>query len=240
MFNKIRHNDSPTIRGFGVNIDSEFVKVPARQLEAPVIEYAENHLEKVKDGVWKIDRHQFIDAQRLEYAVFNFNFQTNDNEIMDLSRQLSSYGKTLNMDLPQKPTIYRKIADRQLDQQLRNMNNMMNDIAKDRKIRIVFCVIPQNNPKMYAKIKQSAELQYAVLTQCIKSSTVFKKRNDGSTIVNLLLKVNAKLNGTNHKLQKSPLLDGECMIIGADVTHPSPDQRDIPRYVYIFRVYITH
>lgn len=100
--------------------------------------------------------------------------------------------------------------------------------AKREGIRILFCVIPDSGPT-YAKIKQLAETRIGVLTQCIKGGTVFKKRTDGSTISNILLKCNAKLNGTNHRLNDSPILDGKCMLIGADVTHPSPDQKNIPR-----------
>lgn len=105
----------------------------------------------------------------------------------------------------------------------------MDKIAKEGKIRILFVVVPDGGP-MYAKIKQTAEIQCGILTQCIKSFTVYKKRTDPSTISNILLKVNAKLNGTNHKLQASPIMNGsKCMLIGADVTHPSPDQTKIPR-----------
>lgn len=46
-------------------------------------------------------------------------------------------------------------------------------------------------------MKQVAELNVGVLTQCLKSGTVFKKLND-ATIGNILLKVNAKLDGINH------------------------------------------
>lgn len=102
-------------------------------------------------------------------------------------------------------------------------------IGREKKIRIVFCVIPDSG-QTYARIKQAAEIDYGVLTQCIKGNTVFRKRRDGSTISNILLKVNAKLNGTNHRLTSSPILNGKVMLIGADVTHPSPEQTQIPRY----------
>lgn len=109
-------------------------------------------------------------------------------------------------------------------------HNIQNELEKAKKegIRILFCVIPDSGPT-YAKIKQLAEIRIGVLTQCIKGGTVFKKRTDGSTISNILLKCNAKLNGTNHRLNDSPILYGKCMLIGADVTHPSPDQKNIPR-----------
>lgn len=111
-------------------------------------------------------------------------------------------------------------------------------IGKQKEIGILFCIIPDNGPT-YAKIKQMSELRYGVLTQCIKAVTISKKRKDPSTISNILLKVNAKLNGTNHKLQSTPILYGKkCMVVGADVTHPSRDQTTIPRYKINFLITI--
>lgn len=102
---------------------------------------------------------------------------------------------------------------------------------KQKKCQILFCVIP-NGGDTYSRVKQIAELQLGILTQCIKAQTVFRKRTDQSTISNILLKVNAKLNGFNHKIKNSVILKkSKCMLIGADVTHPSPDQRRIPSVV---------
>lgn len=114
----------------------------------------------------------------------------------------------------------RSASPNEIDRVLTNIRN--------RKCSILFCIIPDRGD-FYARIKQAAELRCGVLTQCIKAGTVFRKRSDGSTISNILLKVNAKLNGSNHKLQTTPVLDDKCMLVGADVTHPSPDQTKIPR-----------
>lgn len=127
------------------------------------------------------------------------------------------------MNLADKPTFIRPVDNRNIGNIQKELEN-----AKKEGIRILFCVIPDSGPT-YAKIKQLAETRIGVLTQCIKGSTVFKKRADGSTISNILLKVNAKLNGTNHRLNASPILNDKCMLIGGDVTHPSPDQKSIPR-----------
>lgn len=128
-----------------------------------------------------------------------------------------------NLNLAEKPLYIRPVDNR-------NFANIQKELekAKEDGIRILFCVIPDAGPT-YAKIKQLAETRIGVLTQCIKGTTVFKKRTDGSTISNILLKVNAKLNGSNHRLNDSPILKDKCMLIGADVTHPSPDQKQIPR-----------
>lgn len=103
-------------------------------------------------------------------------------------------------------------------------------ISERKELEIIFVVIPDGG-QIYGKIKKMAEIDHGVLTQCIKSKTIKNKCTDKSTISNIMLKVNAKLNGTNHKLKNCPLLTGKkCMFIGADVTHPSPDQTKIPRF----------
>lgn len=134
--------------------------------------------------------------------------------------------------MAEEPNEIRSIGDRDFRRTEQMMDKEMERFGKERKVQIVFVIVPDSGPT-YAKVKQKAEINYGVLTQCIKGNTVFRKRNDGSTISNILLKVNAKLNGTNHKLQSSAILSkapGKIMVIGADVTHPSPEQKTIPRY----------
>lgn len=90
----------------------------------------------------------------------------------------------------------------------------------ERNIELLFCVIPDRGDT-YAKVKQCAELECGILTQCIKAVTLQRKGTDQSTVSNILLKVNAKLNGTNHKLaanSRPPLMKRPFMLIGADVT----------------------
>lgn len=129
------------------------------------------------------------------------------------------------MQLTNRPEFIQTIDERDL----RRIQNELERIGEKKTVDILFCVIPNSGPT-YAKIKQLAEIRTGVLTQCIKAATVFNKRRDGSTISNILLKVNTKLNGTNHKLVTNPILSGtKVMVMGADVTHPSPEQNRIPR-----------
>lgn len=103
----------------------------------------------------------------------------------------------------------------------------------DKNIELLFCIIPDRGDT-YSKVKQCAELECGILTQCIKQFTLTKKGSDPSTVSNILLKVNAKLNGTNHKMTKGTLpvpMRKPFMLIGADVTHPSPGQEHIPSVV---------
>lgn len=94
---------------------------------------------------------------------------------------------------------------------------------------LVFVILPNFPDNVYAMVKQAAELSTGLLTQCLRSKTLQNRIDDESTFSNLLLKVNAKRDGTNHKFYRPPkCLLVPCMIMGADVTHPSPDARNIP------------
>lgn len=114
--------------------------------------------------------------------------------------------------------------DRDLDSHFKDLKSKQYDL--------VFVVIP-NRGATYEIIKQKAELQYGILTQCIKQNN-FERRLNPQLVDNVLLKVNSKLNGINHKLKDDVRLKqilSNVMYLGADVTHPSPDQREIPSIV---------
>lgn len=120
---------------------------------------------------------------------------------------MATVSKSTGLQLANEPEYKKTVGDRDL----RDVERELQNVGKDKEIRILFCIIPDGGPT-YAKIKQLAEINYGVLTQCIKNTTINRKVNDGSTISNILLKVNAKLNGTNHRLLASPILSGYFLV----------------------------
>lgn len=92
LLNQIRHNESQTIRGFGLGIDENFVKVPARQLYPPVIQYGNSTLKPSK-GVWRGENMKFLMPQNMptEWSILNTNMRTRQNELDDLARMVSLY-----------------------------------------------------------------------------------------------------------------------------------------------------
>lgn len=59
LINQIQHNKSRTIQGFGLQVDPNFIKVDARQLEPPKIQYGNRTIEPMK-GVWRGESMQFL------------------------------------------------------------------------------------------------------------------------------------------------------------------------------------
>lgn len=75
-----------------------------------------------------------------------------------------------------------------------------------------------------------AELKVGIVTQCLAVNNISDSNKFESVIGNLILKLHAKLNGINHIVQApaehhkefSVFQREAVMVLGADVTHPSP------------------
>lgn len=114
----------------------------------------------------------------------------------------------------------------------RDYRSLLSVLQEKTHYDLVFVIIPPEK-QYHAWVKQIAELKMGFLTQCIQINTLKYKLND-STIRNILLKVNTKMNGTNHTICDLNLIsDKPCMVMGADVTHPGPQAPTIPSVVAV-------
>lgn len=83
-----------------------------------------------------------------------------------------------------------------------------------------------SDTNIYPLVKQEAELNVGCLTQCLQTKTI-DRDHIAPNLSTLLLKINAKLNGTNFILAKKPLcLSGNVMFMGADMTHCTLGRED--------------
>lgn len=87
LLDKVKHNQSPIIRGFGLELDMNFAKVKARCLVAPKIEYSGNKMVEVKNGVWRGEGMPFLIPESAnKWAILNANERTKNDELQDLAR----------------------------------------------------------------------------------------------------------------------------------------------------------
>ncbi|XP_039229501.1 protein argonaute-2 isoform X3 [Drosophila yakuba] len=223
------HNLDPTISRFGIRIANDFIMVSTRTLNPPQVEYQGNKYCGVRNGSWRMDNMKFLEPKPKahKWAILYFDpkygRKIHFNQVADFERNVLGQSKSVNISLESKAEIRTFSDDRSLDDVFADLKRSQHDLA--------FVIIPQSGSS-YDIIKQKAELQHGILTQCIKQYTFDRKLNP-QTIGNILLKVNSKLNGINHKIKDDPRLPmlKNAMYMGADVTHPSPDQREIPSVV---------
>lgn len=103
------------------------------------------------------------------------------------------------------------------------LRDLTNYFQKNRNFDIIFVIVT----KTYSVVKKAAEVNVGCLTQCIHSRTLPKLNN--KMVSNILLKVNSKMSGINHSLANKPaIFNKPCMIMGADVTHPTPEAQNVP------------
>ncbi|KAK4695957.1 eukaryotic translation initiation factor 2C, partial [Lecanoromycetidae sp. Uapishka_2] len=99
------------------------------------------------------------------------------------------------------------------------------ECCKEKQIRFLMVVLPDNDASTYRQIKKFGDTVYGIHTVCVLGQekkfykTVAKA---GQYFTNVALKINLKLNGINHVLQDHTSLYENTMVIGIDVTHPSP------------------
>ncbi|XP_076247195.1 argonaute 2 [Calliopsis andreniformis] len=226
-FAKMNLNEQPTLMNeFHLSVQGEFEKVPARVLQAPRLKYDKREVNVVK-GVWRAEK--FLKSCHLPentWTILNLDKFTQDRDLYDLQNKLQSGGKYVNMNIekPLTPFTHTNVQ--------RNLTNITEYFKEKKKqnIQLVVVIIP-NLDTVYSTVKQISELQITggIVTQCLKSRTL-KKLSD-ATITNILLKINSKLNGINHTFSASvrpPCFEVPCMLVGADVTHPSPDAMNMP------------
>ncbi|XP_076381016.1 protein argonaute-2-like [Megalopta genalis] len=227
-FKKMKLNEQPTLsKEFNLSVNCEFEKVPARVLEAPVLEYKQESRVNVIKGVWRATNFRL--PTRLadnEWTILNLDKFTQERTIQDgLHIQLRTGADSVNMHIGKALTPFVT-----LNIQGRNLTTISQYFAEKKRqnLKLIVVIIP-NLDNAYSLVKQISELRTAggIVTQVLKAQTL--KKLSQATITNILLKINSKLNGINHQiLDNPPCLKDPYMLVGADVTHPSPDSTDIP------------
>lgn len=226
-FKDTQLNNDPCVKAFGISIASQFEQITARVLDPPTLTYSDRNVKPFK-GVWRGEK--FRDGKNLtNWRVLNLSRRIQDKEIdyfCDLMKK-AGFQCQMNIEPVRKPHTHLQARDlRRAIQQFFNENKTMD---------LIIVIVPDRPADIYAQVKQQAELVVGCLTQCIKEITI-QRRMDQATVGNILLKVNAKLNGVNHVLSsvsRPRCLQEPCMIMGADVNHPSPDQKDRPSYAAV-------
>ena len=95
------------------------------------------------------------------------------------------------------------------------------------KLDVIVIMLPYKDTHMYNLIKRIGDVDVGIHTICVVRERFCKwdKYDNKQTFANIALKANLKLQGLNHELSRGFLgiiEEGKTMVVGIDVTHPSP------------------
>ena len=105
-------------------------------------------------------------------------------------------------------------------------------MVRQAKVRMILVVIPEKDSRLYPKIKFRTDVTHGLHCVCVAATNVNKqwggRSGPAQYLANVALKFNLKRGGINQQLPKDKmgiLDDGNTMVMGIDVTHPSPDSQ---------------
>jgi eukaryotic translation initiation factor 2C len=200
------------------------ITVEARVLDPPALQYLREST-RPDNGSWNMIRKKFsIGALVKNWSFLKLNFgrdplSQNFNEIIrQFHQMLNTCG--LRADPPS--------SGLSLDLQEDDGQNMKNlDVqfqrARQQRLRLLLVILPTQRRETYAQIKTLADTRYGIHTVCVVADKIAK--GQAQYMANVALKVNLKMGGANQTLAPASLgiiRDGKTMVVGIDVTHPSP------------------
>lgn len=102
--------------------------------------------------------------------------------------------------------------------------------AASKGVDLLLVVLPTKIPvSTYSVIKRFGDVQYGIATICVSAFKLQKAKSIDSYLGNMMMKFNLKLGGNNQfvNFKNTTMLDlDQTMIVGIDVTHPSPGCSD--------------
>ncbi|KAJ1264418.1 hypothetical protein BS78_09G261800 [Paspalum vaginatum] len=224
------YDSDPMLRACGISIAPKFTQVDGRVLQAPKMKAGNGEDIITRNGRWNFSHKKLFQTCSVDkWAVVNFSARCDlQNLIRDLIRNASAKG--IQMERPfdvfeESPSMRRAPVSRRVDSMFEQIKSKLPGAP-----RFLLCLLPERkNCEIYGPWKRKCLAEFGIVTQCLAPTRV----ND-NYLLNLLMKINAKLGGLNSLLQieASPAIphvsEVPTLILGMDVSHGHPGQSDRP------------
>ncbi|KAL8792281.1 MAG: hypothetical protein Q9195_005160 [Heterodermia aff. obscurata] len=222
---------NPTLQSFNIDVVPKLLTVPGRVLTNPNIKYAGTKLVDPRSGSWNMQSAQFVTkADLAKWTYLRVSLQGGDNfwqSDQDFKNTMDRFQTTLR----QRGI---RLTDYMIGQhivvRLQNLESEIDTaihrfaINSLRRPKLILVILPeQEMASVYNRVKSACDIKEGILNVCVIDSK-FSKANE-QYYTNVGLKFNLKLGGRNHSLDPTKLgilKEKKTMVVGIDVTHPSP------------------
>ncbi|KAI0477781.1 Piwi-domain-containing protein [Xylariaceae sp. FL0804] len=222
----------------GITVSTTLLKVHGRQLKPPRIAYKSPVPLQVQNGSWNLAKSKVLKPATIPAKWDWIHLDTKDEGkrfvhskhsiartamTKFISEILPNMGVKIQKDSLEPDRDRRVLVTKEEPiKELRPLFSRLDNNSPD----IVFVVLPgtKNDTSLYNAVKQLGDVEFGIHTICILESNLIKTRAE-TTFCNIGLKVNLKMGGTNHSLDKTQHelrdLAKNTMFVGYDVTHPT-------------------
>jgi len=230
---ELKWKSDPYLKEFGMTISTDMVKINARLLGPPSLEFAKNprkgrafHIFKPKFGKWDRDQQDltFVEPKSISnWAIISYSRRIRGYEdVKTFVDQMVSSALQAGMSFGTAPPAFTTLNSGVADLAPGVKSFLLNTTKKSGKpIELVLVILEDKASYLYPFLKT------IFYTSGITSQVVtFKNVSDARPNVcrNVLMKVNQKLGGVNNILPSAntPFADKATLVLGADVSHGAP------------------
>ena len=223
----------------GLNVAQNMITIPGRILIAPMLNYKKQSgqgsmTEQPRGASWNLARKAFHKPGRFNKfssVMLNLNrpsLRSDHNAVVralldalkGYNIQIGSIGPNQSVELGSLSLDKRSAVNQQLDATFRG--------AKQTGVDVMLIIIPSQDKWLYSRIKLYGDVIHGIHTICCQGSILDRDKGQQILFGNLALKFNIKGDGIGHTISPNDLadpkhVDADTMLVGIDVTHPSPD-----------------
>eukprot|EP00177_Eucheuma_denticulatum_P005581 GFKZ01010145.1.p1 GENE.GFKZ01010145.1~~GFKZ01010145.1.p1 ORF type:complete len:937 (+),score=121.83 GFKZ01010145.1:607-3417(+) len=231
----LNHSRDPVCSGFGVDVKPGLIKVDARVLPPPSIQYKDGNV-RPRGGQWRPTKERYTTGALLyTWAVVNLT-NMRDRDLEGFIGVLVSMGRAKGMTIANpRPRIFNCRPDKPGEEMLQIAQKYARTPAwcvEKYPLQFFLVIKERQDSQTYQAIKKSCDLMVGIASQvCLAKHCGPRARSREMYCDNLLLKINIKLGGQNFvvspynkdpssRIPDVPFLDKPHIVLGADVTHP--------------------
>ncbi|KAH9628709.1 hypothetical protein HF086_003663 [Spodoptera exigua] len=173
---QMKYSQNRDFKRFGLEISEKFYTVNAKVLDPPTIEIGNGKV-KPRKGQWQAN--QLLKAEALSSWAFiavDTDPRNNYEQMIDL---IIKTGRQMGMNVAEP-----KIVN--VNAKMKSLHSILMNAYQD--VRFVFIIVSSRGRDDYHKVKQLAEREVGILTQCVREATA--RRMNPMTAKNILLKSN--------------------------------------------------
>ncbi|KAL9112162.1 MAG: hypothetical protein Q9227_003539 [Pyrenula ochraceoflavens] len=228
---------------FDIDVLPGLISVMARVLAAPSIAYKDNKIVKPNHGGWDFRNMKMASPSNLKswtYLEIQYGNITPTDNIHDVMAEIAkgfrNVGMTVSPPKGQLPALsIRPLRKAQEDfhkilaQNIDSIETFFREKVSPLKLDLLFVILPDEDAAIYNAVKTLCDTEIGVHTMHMVRHKLMRERGRSGYIANVALKANLKLGGTNQILPREKLGivgQGKTMMVGIDVTHPSPNSLD--------------
>ncbi|KAJ5140799.1 hypothetical protein N7448_004207 [Penicillium atrosanguineum] len=232
----VGEQQSETLATFGINITPQLITVQGRVLAAPQVMYGGQKAIRAMFGGWNMKSIKFAmpaALQKWSWLCFDTpnsqRYGIRDEELdaglRNLTKSLQEMGVATNSPLLGNRVQLNGNNDSEV------VGRAVRELQALHQPQLILGILPAKDTALYNNIKQVCDLHCGVRNVNVQADKFRGDHRKGIVgadpqyCANVGLKINLKMGGGNQSL-RSPDLgifgDGKTMLVGLDVTHPSP------------------